>query len=85
VSSTGALGTLTILTACRAGGGGSKSKHRKTKLREKNLKLAQERSRGAQGAQKEIKETNEAMAEEPISTSHEGSIHPSRRSRVQIK
>jgi len=65
------------------GGGGSKSKHRKTKLREKNLKLSQERSRAAQGVPKDRKEPQ--TVEENAPNTQEDSIHPSRRTRVRTR
>ena len=80
----GACYIVKVLTGRRAGGGGSKSKHRKTKLREKNLKLAQERQRAAQEARKGNNEVK-MVEKEPEWTGQDESIHPSRRSRIRTK
>ena len=64
----------------RAGGGGAKSKDRRSKLIAKNEKLNEERSRQSQkenGGRRPIKGSIQAMpADEAVV------IHPSRRSRV---
>lgn len=69
------------LTFNRAGGGGGKSKDRKTKLRAKNERLNEQRKRRNQEEEKHEK-SQEDVSEHKRAPGSNGDIHPSRRSRV---
>ena len=69
------------LTLNRAGGGGSKSKDRKSRLRAKNERLKDQRKRRSQ---EEVKQKNilKNDTQPARATGNNGDIHPSRRSRI---
>lgn len=77
-----------------AGGGGSKSETRKTRIVEKNKKLTEERARAAKESAKRkriegSKNTDNANAAAPTGDGEPeadafAGIHPSRRSRVPV-
>lgn len=69
------------LTLNRAGGGGSKSKDRKSKLRVKNQRLNEQRKRRTQGEEKQIMLFTNGF-EPTHAPGNNGSIHPSRRSKL---
>lgn len=73
---------------CSAGGGGSKSKDRRTKLKAKNEKLRQERERRTlnedMSREENIKAPKEGHVSKAIRTSEcNEDIHPSRRVRMK--
>ena len=69
------------MSICRAGGGGSKSKHRRARLKEKNAKLHDERKK--QAAKRKTAETP-SKRDKDSGTATRGmhDIHPSRQGRI---
>lgn len=76
---------MRLIRTYRAGGGGGKSRERKTKLRVKNERLNEQRKRRMQEEEKLNKEGKKGNDKEPESTlppADNSDIHPSRRGRV---
>lgn len=69
------------VTLNRAGGGGGKSKDRKSKLRAKNERLNEQRKRRNQEEEKR-KKVPQKDSQPTHALGNNGDIHPSRRSRV---
>lgn len=69
------------LTLDRAGGGGGKSKDRKSKLRAKNEKLNEQRKRRSQ-AEKKQKRVPKNDSQPTHAPGNNGDVHPSRRGRI---